>query len=120
LGKNWAYCSGKKRKISLLFFSRPDQASIDYCSKKRWSQSPKNKKGISNLSKILPDNDLHLSRLVIYTDGIEMIVTEKGKYFSATSMQRFFSFDTEKLETDVIHLAKELRRHPAIANASLC
>lgn len=36
------------------------------------------KKGISNLSKILPDNDLHLSRLVIYTDGIEMIVTEKG------------------------------------------
>jgi len=78
------------------------------------------KKGIDNLSKILPDNDITLSRLVIYTDGIEMIVNEKGKYFSATSMQRFFRFDTEKLEADVIHLAKDLKGPPETADAVSC
>ena len=62
-------------------------------------------KGIKNLSNLLPDSDDPLARLVIYTDGRDMFVNEKGKYFSATSMQRFFRFDMEKLESEIIHIS---------------
>jgi hypothetical protein len=36
-----------------------------------------------------------------------MFVNEKGKYFSATTMQRFFQFDTEQIESEIIELQKK-------------
>ncbi|MGB5157356.1 helix-turn-helix domain-containing protein [Desulfobacterium sp. N47] len=62
-------------------------------------------RGINNLSNLLPYSDNLLTRLIIFTDGRDMFVNEKGKYFSATSMQRFFGFDTEKLNNDINELS---------------
>ena len=52
---------------------------------------------------MLPDDE-PLSRLIIYTDGIDMIVIEKGKYFSAITKQQFFRFDTEEIGAEIIRL----------------
>lgn len=60
------------------------------------------RKGIDNLSKVLPADDDPLARLIILTDGLEMIAMEKGMYFSATSMQRYLQFDVEELHTSAI------------------
>ena len=60
--------------------------------------------GIKNLSKMLPDDE-PLSRLIIYTDGIDMIVVEKGKYFSAITRQHYFRFDTEQIGAEIIGFA---------------
>lgn len=59
--------------------------------------------GINRLSEILPDDE-PLSRLVIYTDGADMIVVEKGTYFSAITKQRYFRFDTEEIGADIKEL----------------
>ena len=64
------------------------------------------RKGIANLSELLPDDEEPLSRLVIHTDGIDMIIAEKGKYFSAITRQRYFLFDTEEIKADIIKLQK--------------
>ena len=61
------------------------------------------RKGIKNLSMMLPDDE-HLSRLIIYTDGVDMIVVEKGKYFSAITKQQYFRFDTEQIGAEIIRL----------------
>jgi hypothetical protein len=61
------------------------------------------REGIINLSKMLPDDE-PLSRLVIYTDGMDMIVIEKGKYFSAITRQHYFRFDTEQIGAEIIRL----------------
>jgi len=61
------------------------------------------RKGIENLSRMLPDDEL-LSRLIIYTDGMDMIVVEKGKYFSAITRQHYFRFDTEQIGAEIINL----------------
>lgn len=61
------------------------------------------RKGIENLSKMLPDDE-PLSRLIIYTDGVDMIVVEKGKYFSAITRQQYFRFDTEQIGAEIIRL----------------
>lgn len=65
------------------------------------------KKGLKNLSKTLPESDDPLTRLIIYTDGADMFVNEKGKYFSATTMQRFFKFDTEEINNEIIELYRK-------------
>ncbi|MEW6077307.1 MAG: helix-turn-helix domain-containing protein [Thermodesulfobacteriota bacterium] len=65
------------------------------------------RKGIDNLAKVLPPGSDPLSRLIIFTDGQEMIVMEKGMYFSATSMQQFFRFDTEQLQATIIRIQQE-------------
>lgn len=59
--------------------------------------------GINCLSKILPDDE-PLSRLIIYTDGTDMIVVEKGKYFSAITRQQYFRFDTEEIGAEITEL----------------
>lgn len=59
--------------------------------------------GIEKLSEILPDEE-PLSRLLIYTDGEDMIVLEKGKYFSAITKQQYFKFDTSQIGADIIEL----------------
>ena len=67
--------------------------------------------GIENLSKMLPDDE-PLSRLIIYTDGVDMIVAEKGRYFSAITRQRYLRFDTEQIGAEIISLEKSEGRHP--------
>jgi DNA-binding transcriptional MerR regulator len=62
------------------------------------------KLGLNNLSNLLPESDDSLTRLVIYTDGVDMLVNEKGRYFSATTMQRFFRFDTEEIKNEITEL----------------
>jgi DNA-binding transcriptional MerR regulator len=61
--------------------------------------------GIQTLSMILPDNE-PLSRLIIYTDGIDMIVIEKGHYFNAITKQRYFRFDTEQIGAEIIEIQR--------------
>ena len=60
------------------------------------------KKGVKKLSEMLPAADDPLAKLVIYTDGVDMLVIEKGNYFSATTMQKYFRFDTAKIKSDII------------------
>jgi DNA-binding transcriptional MerR regulator len=62
--------------------------------------------GINRLSEVLPDDE-PLSRLIIYTDGVDMIVVEKGKYFSAITKQQYFRFDTEQIEADITELLRD-------------
>lgn len=64
------------------------------------------RKGIKNLSEILPNEEDPLSRLLIYTDGIDMIIAEKGTFFSAITRQQYFVFDTEQIKTEIINLQK--------------
>ena len=65
------------------------------------------RKGIDNLTEVLPSDDDPLSRLILFTDGHDMVAMEKGMYFSATSMQRYFLFDLEQLQTNNIKIQSE-------------
>jgi DNA-binding transcriptional MerR regulator len=62
------------------------------------------RKGLDNLTNALPDSDEPLSRLVIYTNGLDMIVCEKGVHFSAITRQRYLTIDTEKIQSKVLEL----------------
>ncbi len=64
--------------------------------------------GINNLSAILPDAE-SLTRLVIYTDGVDMIVAEKGNYFSAITRQRYMCFDTEQIGAELFNLQERTK-----------
>jgi DNA-binding transcriptional MerR regulator len=74
--------------------------------------------GINRLSKILPENE-PLTRLIIYTDGMDMIVVEKGKYFSAITKQQYFRFDTEQLGAEITELQQNSWYVPATETGSL-
>jgi len=67
--------------------------------------------GIKRLSEMLPDDE-PLSRLFIFTDGMDMIVVEKGKYFSAITKQQYFRFDTEQIGTEITELQQNSKRFP--------
>ncbi|HBZ55033.1 MAG TPA: hypothetical protein DEO88_06475 [Syntrophobacteraceae bacterium] len=67
--------------------------------------------GISNLASILPDAE-PLTRLIIYTDGVDMIVAEKGHYFSAITKQRYMRFDTEQIGAELVNLQEHNRDAP--------
>ena len=69
------------------------------------------RQGINRLSEILPDDE-PLSRLIIYTDGMDIIVVEKGKYFSAITRQQYFRFDTERIGEKISELQLEDEFHP--------
>lgn len=75
------------------------------------------RQGIKNLSTILPNDD-PLSRLIIYTDGIDMIIVEKGKYFSAMTRQHYFRFDTEQIGAEIINLHKLAGAFPKTRDVS--
>ena len=62
--------------------------------------------GINRLSDMLPDDE-PLSRLIIYTDGTDMIVVEKGKYFNAITKQVYFRFDTEQIGAEITELVRK-------------
>lgn len=66
------------------------------------------RKGIGKLTKVLPTDDDPLARLVIFTDGQDMIAMEKGMYFNATSMQRFFRFDLGQLQASIFKIQSEI------------
>lgn len=70
--------------------------------------------GIKNLSSILPDAE-SLTHLVIYTDGVDMIVAEKGNYFSAITRQRYMSFDTEQIGAELFNLQERTKDVPIAA-----
>lgn len=76
------------------------------------------KRGLNNLAVNLPESDGPLSRLIIHTDGIDMFVNEKGKYFSATTMQQFFKFDTEAINNEITILQNKeiMLKHSNVAN----
>ncbi len=59
--------------------------------------------GIERLLETLPEDE-PLSRLVIYTNGEDMIVLEKGKFFSAITKQQYFRFDTEQIGSEILKL----------------
>ena len=65
--------------------------------------------GIERLSEMLLD-DIPLSRLIIFTDGMDMIVVEKGRYFSAITKQLYFQFDTEQIGAEITRLQRNERR----------
>lgn len=65
------------------------------------------RKGIDNLTEVLPAEDDPLARLVIFTDGQDMIAMEKGMYFSATSMQQYFRFDLGQLQASILKIQSE-------------
>jgi DNA-binding transcriptional MerR regulator len=66
------------------------------------------RRGIDNLTQVLPIHDDPLARLIIFTDGQDMIAMEKGMYFSATSMQRYFQFDLEQLRAFISKIQSEI------------
>jgi DNA-binding transcriptional MerR regulator len=68
------------------------------------------KHGIRNLSEILPDDNEPLSHLIIRTDGFDMIVAEKGRYFSAITRQNYFQFDTEKIMAEILEFKTSPRQ----------
>ena len=94
-GKTFFYSFKDIIKLKLLINLKENGLSLQ-----------KIKKGIKKLSEILPVTDDPLTKLVIYTDGIDMIVIEKGKYFSAMTRQHYFRFDTEQIGAEIINLYK--------------
>ena len=70
------------------------------------------RKGIENLSQMLPDSEDPMTRLMIHTDGIDMIVVEKGNYYNAITRQQYFTFDTGKIESEMIELQKMGHDYP--------
>ncbi len=94
-GKTFFYSFKDIIKLKLLIELKENGLSLQ-----------KIKKGIKKLSEMLPATDDPLYKLVIYTDGIDMIVIEKGKYFSAMTRQHYFRFDTEQIGAEIINLYK--------------
>ena len=92
-------------KFSFYSFKDIVKLRVLVSLRKKGLSLQKVREGIRNLSKMLPDEE-PLSRLVIYTDGMDMIVVEKGKYFSAITRQQYFRFDTEQIRAETIKLQK--------------
>lgn len=95
----------KRGKASFYSFKDIVKLRVLVSLKRKGLSLQKVREGIRNLSAMLPDDE-PLSRLIIYTDGIDMVVVEKGKYFSAITKQQYFSFDTEQIITEIFNLQK--------------
>jgi len=93
----------RKGKTSFYSFKDTVKLRVLVSLKRRGLSLQKVREGIRNLSEMLPDDE-PLSRLIIYTDGMDMIVVEKGKYFSAITKQQYFRFDTEQIGAEIIGL----------------
>lgn len=72
--------------------------------KKQGLSLQKIRNGLQNLSDALPQSNESLTRLVIYTNGIDMIVCEKGLHFSAITRQQYLSIDTEVIQAKILKL----------------
>lgn len=62
------------------------------------------RKGIKNLLSALPQSEDSLTRLIIYTNGLDMIVCDKGIHFSAISKQQYLLIDTERIQDNVVKI----------------
>jgi DNA-binding transcriptional MerR regulator len=94
---------GKKGKYSFYSFKDIVKLRVLVSLRRKGLSLQKVREGMENLSRMLPDDE-PLSRLIIYTDGIDMIVVEKGKYFSAITRQHYFRFDTEQIGAEIVRL----------------
>lgn len=97
-GRASFYCFKDVIKLRVLVDLRKNGLSLQ-----------KVRRGIVLLSEMLPEDE-PLTRLIIYTDGEDMIVIEKGKYFSAITKQQYFRFDTEEINAEVVKLEREDRQ----------
>jgi DNA-binding transcriptional MerR regulator len=93
----------KKGKYSFYSFKDIIKLRVLVSLRRKGLSLQKVRQGMENLSRMLPDDE-PLSRLIIYTDGIDMIVVEKGKYFSAITRQHYFRFDTEQISAEIVRL----------------
>lgn len=93
----------RKGKTSFYSFKDIVKLRVLVSLKRRGLSLQKVREGIRKLSAMLPDDE-PISRLIIYTDGVDMIVVEKGKYFSAITKQQYFRFDTEQIGAEIIRL----------------
>jgi DNA-binding transcriptional MerR regulator len=93
----------KRWKYSFYSFKDIVELRVLVSLRRKGLSLQKVREGMGNLSRMLPDGE-PLSRLIIYTDGIDMIVVEKGKYFSAITRQHYFRFDTEQIGAEIVRL----------------
>jgi len=93
----------KKGKYSFYSFKDIIKLRVLVSLRRKGLSLQKVREGMENLSRMLPDDE-PLSRLIIYTDGVDMIVVEKGKYFSAITKQQYFRFDTEQIGAEIVSL----------------
>ena len=96
-------CPARKGKCCFYSFKDVVKLRVLVSLKSKGLSLQKMRIGIKNLSAILPDTE-PLSRMMIYTDGVDMIVAEKGNYFSAITRQRYMSFDTEQIGAELVYL----------------
>lgn len=101
----------REGKSSLYSFKDIVKLRVLVSLRHRGLSLQKVRKGIETLSNMLPEDE-PLTRLIIYTDGIDMIVVEKGKYFSAITRQQYLRFDTEQIGSEIISLQKSKGQHP--------
>ena len=96
------------------YYSFRDIVKLRILVQLRWNglSLQKVRKGIENLSRILPSTEDPTTRLMIHTDGIDMIIVEKGHYYSAITKQQYFAFDTGKIESEMIKLQKAEYDYP--------
>lgn len=91
------------RKSKVCYYTFRDLIKLRMIAslKKEGLSLQKIRKGLINLSEALPASDKHLSRLVVYTNGFDMIVSEKGMHFSAITKQRYLAIDAAKIQNKV-------------------
>jgi len=96
-----------EREGKYSFYSFKDIVKLRVLTslRKKGLSLQKVRKGIKNLTIMLPDEEF-ITRLIIYTDGLDMIVVEKGKYFNAITRQQYIQFDTEQIGAEIIKLQK--------------
>jgi DNA-binding transcriptional MerR regulator len=109
-------CPARKGKCCFYSFKDVVKLRVLVSLKSKGLSLQKMRMGIENLSAILPDTE-PLSRLVIYTDGVDMIVAEKGNYFSAITRQRYMSFDTEQIGAELVYLQQPNSDFPGAADS---
>ena len=107
----------KKGKYSFYSFKDIVKLRVLVSLRRKGLSLQKVREGIENLSGMLPDDE-PLSRLIIYTDGVDMIVVEKGKYFSAITKQQYFRFDTEQIGAEIIGLKRKSVNSTKMGNIS--
>ena len=105
--KYWArtglVCPTREGKYFFFSFKEIIKLRVLVSLRKKGLSLQKVRIGIENLASILPDAQA-LTRLIIHTDGVDMIVSEKGNYFSAITRQRYMRFDTEQIGTELVNL----------------
>jgi hypothetical protein len=105
-------CPSREGKCFFFSFKEIVKLRVLVSLRKKGLSLQKVRVGIENLASILPDAE-PLTRLIIYTDGLDMIVAEKGNYFSAITRQRYMRFDTEQIGAELVNLQEHDNVAPA-------